>query len=428
MSNTFFLLDRHQHSVGHGFFHTASVETLHETSDPFRYVYDCGAKKSRTLLAPAINSYVSTVMGEAIDLLIISHFHSDHANGLDTLLARKRVRTVIIPYVSPNERLMLVARLLSKMATGFDEIEMVARLDKWLRRRGVENVITIRHANDDNPPPEAHEIGGGPVPEAGWTLREGSQQGKVLQDETEVSDRSPVFLDRADAAVLEFLFFCWNPEASAHRFAEEWQAQGGKPAEELLTEEELPKLLRDSHRRRLVVHCYARTSKRGLNWTTLCVRAAPLEPTGVLSVSTGERELVRGRDIWRLRHGSAWLATGDLELGVPTVSRAFLSHYSNGLHVLSLSLPHHGSKHNFDPEVLGALRPSLVFATCPNQSAHHPSSGVVRMVRQTGALFAKVDESPSNELHERLLIAGRELPPQRVDASSSNPDRGGASS
>lgn len=84
--------------VGQGLFYTGQI-------GDFNFVYDCGSK-DRDFLERAIEEYHKEIGTRPIDLLIISHFHDDHIVGIENLLENKTVGTVILPYLSPEERLM----------------------------------------------------------------------------------------------------------------------------------------------------------------------------------------------------------------------------------------------------------------------------------------------------------------------------------
>jgi len=84
------------HSVGQGLFYSLTVDNYH-------MVYDCGSRKQQPLTTE-INNYKNGISG-VIDLLVISHFHEDHVSGLETLLNNTRVKKLLIPYLTPLERL-----------------------------------------------------------------------------------------------------------------------------------------------------------------------------------------------------------------------------------------------------------------------------------------------------------------------------------
>lgn len=64
------------------------------------YLYDCGGTEE-----PGDNcaEYILSRGYDVIDVVIISHMHSDHMNGVKKLLEKVDAREVVIPYISPDE-------------------------------------------------------------------------------------------------------------------------------------------------------------------------------------------------------------------------------------------------------------------------------------------------------------------------------------
>ena len=89
------------HNVGQGLFYSGRIED-------FNFIYDCGSEKKRHLES-VVSDFKRRKLGDSsIDLLILSHLHDDHVSGLDALLDNQTsVDTVMLPYLSPIERLMV---------------------------------------------------------------------------------------------------------------------------------------------------------------------------------------------------------------------------------------------------------------------------------------------------------------------------------
>jgi len=87
------------HPVGHGAFYTEYFE-----SDGFLMLYDCGAKKGKTLFPSLIDV---SLKNRTIDLLVISHFHDDHVNGLEHILKSYNVEKILLPLLDPIEKINL---------------------------------------------------------------------------------------------------------------------------------------------------------------------------------------------------------------------------------------------------------------------------------------------------------------------------------
>ena len=90
------------HPVGQGLFTSGTI--VSENGKKFNFVYDCGTSSSRMLLNDAISSLS---FSSNIDLLAISHFDNDHVNGLKILLNKYNVKTLLLPFLSLEERLFI---------------------------------------------------------------------------------------------------------------------------------------------------------------------------------------------------------------------------------------------------------------------------------------------------------------------------------
>lgn len=403
MSAQTFRWQRHQYAVGHGFFHaaTVTVDGLH-TLPPFHYIYDCGAKKVRGLLAPAIDDFCETLEDRPIDLMILSHFHWDHISGLDILLARKEVRRVAIPYLVESERLLLIGQLLTKSEARLDEIQMAANPGGWLQRRGVESVITILTTDGAPPTPEVRDARPQDEGQGSWALR--TAAAVPVRGDTRIGHRTPLraFIGRRPA--LDFHFYCWQARTMHDLMAEAWDSDGPPSMAELLDPEHLARNLRSSKLRRRLIRCYsAVTRRKTLNWTTLCALIFPGADAlpGGYEISLGAARLLFP-PIWPNDMG--WLGTGDLELGREAVRDEFLAHYKEASPVALLSLPHHGSILNFDSKLVSHFKPGLTFATVPAGSAKHPDPRVLRAVKREGVDVFLVDNNDCNALHEQVLF------------------------
>ena len=103
MSYTRFKATLKFNPVGEGLFFNLDVYT--EKGRIFSTVYDCGSTWPKHSLEKAIKNY--THGRRLIDLLTLSHLHQDHVNGTVQLMQKLKVGTVMLPYISPNERLKI---------------------------------------------------------------------------------------------------------------------------------------------------------------------------------------------------------------------------------------------------------------------------------------------------------------------------------
>ncbi len=84
------------HPVGFGLFTSGEIGN-------FKFVYDCGSTSTAK-----VNNCIDKEFAECkhLDLIVISHFHRDHINGLKRLFEKvEHIDTIILPYLTPRERL-----------------------------------------------------------------------------------------------------------------------------------------------------------------------------------------------------------------------------------------------------------------------------------------------------------------------------------
>lgn len=106
-----------QWGVGHGGFHTAEIfEPVGRRRIIRRYVYDCGSKARRGLLYPRIEAYVDGLRAsdaQSIDTLYLSHFDTDHVNGLEKLSKELypdiKLLKIVIPFMEIDEKVMAIS-------------------------------------------------------------------------------------------------------------------------------------------------------------------------------------------------------------------------------------------------------------------------------------------------------------------------------
>jgi glyoxylase-like metal-dependent hydrolase (beta-lactamase superfamily II) len=148
------------HNVGQGLFSSGTISG-------FNFIYDVGSENG-LLVDLAVERLAQELSNKAnrpiIDMLIISHLHEDHANGVPFLFKRNLdIHTVILPYLTPIERLIVALQ-----ATTEDEeyYNFLADPIHFLFERNVSQVVLITGGRENNdqevnywfgePPPEGN--------------------------------------------------------------------------------------------------------------------------------------------------------------------------------------------------------------------------------------------------------------------------------
>lgn len=105
-----FFATHHFMPIGQGLFGTGAIGHL-DKRPLVRWVYDCGTLSERALMTNSLNALEQQVKifdpqlaRPRLDLVVISHFDSDHLNGLAELLSRFRVETLMLPFTHLEQR------------------------------------------------------------------------------------------------------------------------------------------------------------------------------------------------------------------------------------------------------------------------------------------------------------------------------------
>ena len=91
------------HPVGQGAFY--SERHIIDATE-FTVVYDCG---STTFREKKLETKIKSTFpkGHTIDILFISHFHSDHINGIEFLKKHCIIKKVVLPLINNEAKVLL---------------------------------------------------------------------------------------------------------------------------------------------------------------------------------------------------------------------------------------------------------------------------------------------------------------------------------
>ncbi|WP_417384183.1 MBL fold metallo-hydrolase [Gimesia sp.] len=434
MENTIFF-ERATHSIGQGAFFSGSVRVEHER---FRYIYDCGSNDPQPLRYEIARYLESEQNENALDALFVSHFHKDHVQGLNQLLAGMQVESVIIPYLSPFERILLITEKAVENCLNYDEIQFISDPVEWLASRGVNRVIFVTTGGDESPPPaDGMRTANDPQDKRGirFSLKDIEEietpvpagNGRTQPVVYFLPHTTPLNLINTNSRMMnwEFLTFIHPDLERIEKFKDaliqvfpQFEYQDGRSISIRL--DLLLPVLRNNIERGKLAGVY-RNAFENLNYTTLCLYSGPAfnEATECCHLNILNKYAVARRSsvnpqsfhglghLGEYHHGRVgWIATGDAPLAVAIRREEFLNHYKDRFPFCStMTTPHHGSKHNFDTSLCERGIAYFV-ATAREGNQHHPDPGVRRSVQQSGALFFLVTEEPLTELQEHGLVYG----------------------
>ncbi|MFN4275777.1 MAG: MBL fold metallo-hydrolase [Ferrovibrio sp.] len=410
-----FSAELRQHWVGQGLFHSGLIDFNNKF---FRYVYDCGAYKKKNIRR-TYPAYLRVNPSKKLDALFISHLDSDHVNGLGELLKHTRgARHVFLPYIPRKVRQVMALQEYERLnAAGADMADygdywtfMQNPLD-WFDERGRadEVIFLMRRAEGDGktgdtpaktPPDSASKKSRLPefiIPENG-----------IVPDEIlkEVSDGKPEnakakWLNGRQVLEVRFteeyrwlfaLFYDDNFEIAENiytaianilhdRKKEDWESGKMKVEDMLKLDLKEVRQAFQSVLEKNPPSVESGCDRSPMNYGSLCLfsgcrisHAAVKEPPS----STAGNPLYGRKQYWLIHDGmssahermlgllnpvlSGWLLTGDSVLSDENYRKEFIEWYKNvgSKHNLlaathTFTVPHHGSKKNFDGEALSEL-------------------------------------------------------------------------
>ncbi len=131
------------HNIGQGLFYSGLLNKKDSKNHAiFSFVYDCGTYSSMTFLKSEIDSFkrLLPTNERKLDLLVISHLHDDHVNGLEYLLKGIKVDTVVMPYIDGGLKSLPLIE-----SAGNSDFLRTFYLDpvRWLASRGVRRVMLL---------------------------------------------------------------------------------------------------------------------------------------------------------------------------------------------------------------------------------------------------------------------------------------------
>lgn len=438
---------RTQHPIGQGFFHTGEVST--QGGKSVRYVVDCG---SMGMYASARNREVSRAVntwgvGTRVDFLFVSHAHADHVNGLHKLFeptAGLRVDTIFMPLLSIEERLIAYARTSaedpSAASDGFyrtfalDPVTALAQLEPnriVLVRRGTPGE-GAPYANPDagvDGPSGApllmgdqhnwKPVGSGVISEQQTPLQNSEASANGQAEETDRPGKSPTVLEMPDTVAIlisgeDGVDWLLSPyvdpsvRATRRKFLGKLAARLGLPPKTLAKQVASSSFVLDllTKHESALRQAYVDV-ERDINLTSMCVYSGPArQPIAPRQLATAARH---AHSDLRVRWGGprcGWLGTGDADLKASDRRKNFTQHYGLLLrNVMTLTLPHHGSEHNFHIDLLARVHPIFCVAAADKVGRwRHPGSAVVQAVATYGSFVSVVTSGQRSRVHECAYV------------------------
>jgi hypothetical protein len=404
------------HSAGQGLFASGTLDPL-SPPNPFHWVFDCGSMSFVSVLRPVISRYRSLVVGDHLDLLCISHFDSDHVSGLSDLLRGLHVDTVVIPYYSKVERMVLTAKhkrpnpsyiefLSDPIAFILDRAERVGRI---VIAGGPEegfDDLPLPTRQPEDPESDSPNDLKRRWHDTAWHLKiagKGIRAEQVIDAQTLEKARRAGTQIEAYAGSLEalavnqsvsgggweFLFFHKPIDPAALNLLQAELKKVFQKTIDRARKLSIAEILASKPARYNIKMAFKKVIKGGedINSTSLCVYTGPMLSNFVHSWMTPpwpDSLMARPRHMHSWHLGApdtcSALYTGDANLKPPTNRkelRDFLTQ-PRWVHVAVLQVPHHGSKNNWEDGAANEFANSYsIFSAHDTGSYGHPDREVI---------------------------------------------------
>ena len=355
---------RQQWPVGHGFFHTASIEV---DAARYTYVYDCGARSN--IINQQIDRYLQNELQEmcgakpVIDMLVISHFHVDHSSGISGLFEKFRIKRLVVPYLSDDIRLLALADLAAHGPQAWNELSgLVINPKQWIAERNQETQII-----------EVSGEGEGNLEEP--TVPDGGDGVSVGSNRIRHSSNAGVFHGRK--LFWRFRFYVQSNSGLAGKIISKIADKTGATPSSLKKHLVDPEWIKQNYK--VIEGAFRSLGSKIQNVTTLSMYSGPLNFFPYYTSSSCLRFGSITNFWFRLRRGIGWLGTGDAELKSSSKWMEYENHFGKLLECDdTVTVPHHGSEKNYNAK-LGDLGCHHVITSDHriDPKGHHPAPTVM---------------------------------------------------
>jgi hypothetical protein len=418
---------RKQFPVGQGFFHAATVSV---GDAAFNYVYDCGSLNHYPR-DKSIDSYLKTMSQGKVDLLFVSHLHTDHVNGIDKLAAGTVIDNVMLPYLTPAQRMLLIAQGADEDSLTGEYLDLVTDPPMWFGDRGVKEVIvTHGEALPKNSPRKDDERRGQPgrneekqvspdyaksvtlgIPQGGYARRRRARTRRTFMT-TVVSDAAPFHL-LADGVRLNWGFLTFvHPDPDWElRFLENFKSEFGwapddADLETADTKRRILGLVRERGDRRRLAALYRLVSNGKINRTSMMVYSGPFDAPRIWSAAAAhpKDQMYPGCGL-NPPARCGWLGTGDADLKKRDRLAAFRRRYGGVIdYVQTFCLPHHGSRENLNLKMPWAPDCYHVASAGDFNQFDHPHNEVQTWVLTVGGRLILTSEYRMSYFDEQYVL------------------------
>jgi len=430
-----FTVIRTIHPVGQGAFYTEKFYNEGEDNAEHTVVFDCGSKTKiggakKVCIERIVNNSLDS--DQRIDILFISHFDTDHVNGITHFLGHERkIEYVVLPQIDGYQWFYIIEDVCSSDNDAEQASNLVFRLKQELEEHGIK-VLQVKpieeetrlipnndefYANEDstqnnNRQPEIDSISD-------------IYDKSLNEDGSYINSGVPFSLDIQWVYIPSNFTYKRNIDDLKHRIDDILSKDGKFNHATSISELSSEELVEFIHRNRKAINDVYDKVFPNTNASSLCVYSGVAD-TNLKSISypywfTYEHCLHCFYD-YGVGNREGCLYTGDSVMTkrqnmqkVDFVLNSIL-HWRSRL--ATIQLPHHGSKNNFGGDSFAKLEvaltfprnkklhPLLFFASFGDHNSYgHPSDSLIDLlVSKERVYYHGVSEAKSTVLRQRIKV------------------------
>lgn len=438
-------ISRTQWAAGAGFFHSCIINS---NDGRFTFVYDCGTARKFSILQREIDLFLESINSSwqdpickrrnvtffgtpfkdewsasslsptpTIDTVFISHFDIDHIKGLRYLIQKARVKELVIPYTTPEERFLYLAasqqaRLSATNKTNDTQIDAftikftanpedaVNELYREMETDGRETrVITVSSDTQNGRP--------------AYTTQIIINTNSTSKNQHSKSQDVPVW-------TIATHTLSNNAQSYGNKLINELTNRGIISTNDNLTDPHtLKRIFSAKHSISEITKAYRAIVGRNLNKTSLILYSGPSQP---LYTQTFDHTFWTERSIgnatsstfsspiltYNYLYQAGWLGCGDAPLSSATNLSKFDSLFGDHkLFASTFSPPHHGSLHDWNIQLLDSFGyPNEISPVCVISADglhQHPDPYVMSDIYSNGSIPFIVTTDTRSRLTETMI-------------------------
>jgi len=384
-----YFLTRTFYPVGQGAFYAERFIECN-CSRPFTVVYDCGSGKNLNQPENALLTQIKKFYKEnsVIDILFISHFHSDHINGIKELSTHCVIKNIVVPALDQDtigiyEKTIAAANNNTSQSEAFKEIKQIidCSLDPKKLLSNNDNVKVIRIKS---------------IPKGDANSDENTNDGieyDKISDNTEINSGTPINIHNTQYCFWKYIPFNYGENSLKADLSAEGFIKDGKINVEFF-KREFKKLIR----------FYKGKFKGYSNENSLSVASIPVDKYYIFLKNSEFTKCfkLRYRNPNNKIFGCMYFGDSNLKNN-KLLNKIQKTNGITGL-ISTIQIPHHGSEKSFNCDIFKIFMKHhvAVISFGLGNEYKHPSKEVSdRIIKEKKRLFT-VTQNP-NSIHEESV-------------------------